>query len=193
MARVLAVLAVLVIAIWLVLAAVRSPIASIIFLKAAEVEYYLRGEIVEDLEDNDIMVSYKVPDQLKDFAVPPGFQFVNGATTSIGGKQFLIANWKGTSTVDQVVTFYGSTMSGHGWAQVATFTMNDGGGLTYSKAPDQFLTITITSISGDTVIAVTLSQTPSQVTPEAQSTPTTLSASPPATSTTPAPTKSAPS
>lgn len=124
---------------------------------------------IKGKDGESITVGSKIPEALKNFQVPSSeFKAGEGGSLSSGGDTLSTASWKGKGTVDNVVEFYKSSLPKQGWKETAVFTSGDGAMLSYTKDPDESLTITLSAKSGGEVeIAVLLGKTTLKATPVA--------------------------
>ncbi len=89
-------------------------------------------------KDGEVVTfSAKLPDELKDFPVPQGFDHAEGSFGAMSAKKserVATAVWRGKTAVETVVQFYKKGIADKGWKEESTFSTGDGFQGYYSKA-----------------------------------------------------------
>lgn len=133
--------------------------------QATGVQVDQKGEnvTIKNKDGEQMTFSSNVPDELKNFPVPPGFSVdASGAgSMSTGADKVSVATWKGKGSVDDVVAFYKKTMADQGYKEDFAMTAGDGGTLSYSKGESGAM-ITIGKQGGDITIGVLLGKSPAK-------------------------------
>jgi hypothetical protein len=115
---------------------------------------------VQGSQGQSVTVSGAVPDALKSFPVPDGFNLTNGGSGSVtaNGGSVAVAEWSGAGTAQAIGDFYARTLQQQGWSQQFSVNSPTGASAAYAKGDSQ-ATITIdTSDSKTTKISVALGQ-----------------------------------
>ncbi|MBI4317067.1 MAG: hypothetical protein HY675_01145 [Chloroflexi bacterium] len=94
-----------------------------------------------------VTIGSRVPEELRKFAPPDGFQFESGVSSSSGG--IAMGSWKGRGNVETVLDFYRKSMTGQGWTE-AGFLKAAGQNILMYKKGDDATNITV-SQKGDEV------------------------------------------
>ncbi|MCL4535488.1 MAG: hypothetical protein M1370_10070 [Bacteroidetes bacterium] len=122
--------------------------------QATGVQVDQKGEnvTIKGKDGEQLTVSSNVPDELKNFPVPPGFtaQKDGAGTLSTGGAKTSVASWKGKGKVEDTVAFYKKTLTDQGYKEEMSMTAGDGGVLSYTKG-DSSVSITISKKDGDNI------------------------------------------
>jgi hypothetical protein len=137
--------------------------------QATGVQTSQKGDTVQikGQDGTTLSVSSQLPDDLKNFPVPPGFKPDSSSTGSMsaGGDKLAVASWKGTGTLDSVAAFYKTAMPAQGWTEVSTLSTDSGGLLIYSKGDQNGLTITTSKDADGVTISVLLGHNAATATP----------------------------
>ncbi|MBI2863980.1 MAG: hypothetical protein HYX94_05410 [Chloroflexi bacterium] len=95
----------------------------------------------------------QLPEELKSFPVPQGFDGESGISASQGSDKMATGSWKGKGSVQAASDFYKSTLPALGWRQEAATDTGIVSLLSFSKG-DTSANITITKLGDDVLIAV---------------------------------------
>ncbi len=115
-------------------------------------------------DDGEIKVGAGLPDELKDFPVPSGFENIEASGGTISSKEgkIISAGWEGPETdANEIFEFYESRLKGMGYEEQFSFSSSDGGLVSYAKESEsEILAITVSTSGGETEIFVLLTITP---------------------------------